>query len=397
MQEWQQAGRLLMPQQQQEGVLFAMLLELSSVGVITVGRPAADVGRLAAYLLIAGPLFRMWGPDKEAVGRVREEVRSRLGLAIGEAPEVPGPIQFHDVITEALVFPTKLRDANATAKVVEHAQRYYEETWIHQPRRSLAGTAPIDAGGHTNLRKKLRGVVKFIQDCAAGSLMAGYDFDRLRRKLGLAASGGRQPPDEAMNQGADAPRSPATDIGAMSAAELAGLKAESLNDEQLEQAFQAAVKLDAEDLAAAFALALTSSTAAAGADGSVSVVLVPDAARAEERPAGRGAGPRQRGRAGGLRSERGPSPQRLRTAPGSGPREARRGRRGGGRVPAFDRAGARRTEVSRQRGGGDAVAKAGGAALKFAEDGLAVARQRGDRDTEHYLQELAGAAKRQMG
>ncbi len=250
VQEWQQAGRLLMPQQQQEGVLFAMLLELSSVGVITVGRPAADVGRLAAYLLIAGPLFRMWGPDKEAVGRVREEVRSRLGLAIGEAPEVPGPIQFHDVITEALVFPTKLRDAGATAKVVEHAQRYYEETWIHQPRRSLAGTAPIDAGGHTNLRKKLRGVVKFIQDCATGSLLAGYDFDRLRRKLGLTDGASSQPAPSA-SEGS------APDIGAKSAAELAGLKMESLSDEQLEQAFQAAVKLDAEDLAAAFALALT--------------------------------------------------------------------------------------------------------------------------------------------
>ena len=36
------------------------------------------------------------------------------------------------------------------------------------------------------------------------------------------------------------------DVSAMSAAELAGLKVESLTDEQLEQAFQAAQKLDAE-------------------------------------------------------------------------------------------------------------------------------------------------------
>jgi hypothetical protein len=34
-------------------------------------------------------------------------------------------------------------------------------------------------------------------------------------------------------------------------------------------------------------------------------------------------------------------------------------------------------------------------ALRFAEDGLAAARQRGDRDSEQYLQELAEAAKRQ--
>ena len=36
-------------------------------------------------------------------------------------------------------------------------------------------------------------------------------------------------------------------------------------------------------------------------------------------------------------------------------------------------------------------------ALRFAEDGLAAARQHGDRDSEQYLLELAEAAKRQMG
>ena len=36
-------------------------------------------------------------------------------------------------------------------------------------------------------------------------------------------------------------------------------------------------------------------------------------------------------------------------------------------------------------------------ALRFAEDGLTLARQRGDRDSEQYLQELAEAAKRQKG
>ncbi len=185
VQEWQRAGRVLMPQTQQEGTLFAMVLETGGAGVITVGRPAADVARLAAYLILAGPLFRMWGPNQEAVGRMREEVRSRLNLALGDAEMVRQPVQFHDVVTEALVFPTSLRDPGAPAKVAEYAGRYYEETWIHQPRISLAGNAPIDAAGHTNLRKKRRGVVKFIQDCAAGSLMAGYDFDRLRRKLGL--------------------------------------------------------------------------------------------------------------------------------------------------------------------------------------------------------------------
>ena len=169
VQEWQQAGRLMMPGSQQEGVLFAMILELTTVSVITVGRPAADVGRLGAYLMVAGPLFRMWGPNKDAIGRMREEVRNRLQLPIGEAQEVVGPVQFHDVVTEALVFPTNMRDPNAAAKVVEHAQRYYEETWPQQPRRSLAGATPVDAAEHKTLRKKLRGVVQFIQECATAA------------------------------------------------------------------------------------------------------------------------------------------------------------------------------------------------------------------------------------
>ena len=251
VQEWQEGGRLMMPQTQQEGVLFAMILELTTASLVTVGRPAADLGRLGSYLMVAGPLFRMWGPNREAVGRLREEVRNRLQLPIGEAQEIVGPVQFHDVVTEALVFPTNMRDANAPAKIVEHAQRYYEETWVNLPRRSLAGTAPIEAAGHTNLRKKLRGVVQFIQECAAGSMLVGYDFDRLRRKLGLI-EGGEAAPAATKATGDGAPA-----VSAMSAAELGALNVESLTDEQLEQAFQAAQRLDAGDLAARFVRTLT--------------------------------------------------------------------------------------------------------------------------------------------
>src|SRR5262249_42030383 len=59
--------------------------------------------------------------------------------------------------------------------------------------------------------------------------------------------------------------------------------------------------------------------------------------------------------------QRGTPPQRLRAAPRPGPRQARRGGRGGGRVPAADRPRADEPEVPRQRRGGDAVAQAGGA------------------------------------
>ena len=39
----------------------------------------------------------------------------------------------------------------------------------------------------------------------------------------------------------------------------------------------------------------------------------------------------------------------------------------------------------------------GARALRFAEEGLAMARQQNDRDSEQYFLELVGAAKRQVG
>jgi tetratricopeptide (TPR) repeat protein len=390
IEEWQQAGRLMSPQQQEEGVLFAMILELTSVSVITVGRPAADVGRLAAYLMIAGPMFRMWGPNKEALGRVREEVRQRLGLALGEAPEQPGPIQFHDVITEALVFPTNLRDPNATTKVVEHAQRYYEETWIHQPRRcSLSGNTPIEAAGHTVLRKKLRGVVRFIQECAGRSLLAGYDFDRLRHKLGLI--------EGAAPAAATPAATDATDVSGMNAAELAGLKIEALTDEQLEQAFVAAQKLDAEDLAASFARGQTNRpprpdktdrfplfaflTQNALKNGQMDEALdyINEGERQDcEQNEGR--------RRNDYELRRG----QVHVKRGEADAAADVFQRLIERVP---------DELKYCGSAAEAMLtlKQAERALRFAEDGLAVARQRGDRDSEQYLQELAEAAKRQRG
>src|SRR5207244_4590165 len=120
--------------------------------------------------------------------------------------------------------------------------RYLEETWIHRPLTSLTQVPPVDAAGHPGLKKKLSGVIQFLQECAA---MAHYpcDFDRLRRKLGLA-------------QAAASTTGAAVDVSALSAAELAALPRDALSDAQAEEAYQAAVRLDARDLAGKFAAAL---------------------------------------------------------------------------------------------------------------------------------------------
>src|SRR5262249_36338664 len=128
-------------------------------------------------------------------------------------------------------------------KVNEHARQFFEETWIHRPLRSLNQIPPIDAAGHSTLRKKLRGVVQFLQECAAVSSWQLYDFEQLRRKLGLA-------------EAKAVATATAVDPSVMGAAELGTLKADELADDQLETAFQAALKLDARELAGNFAQSL---------------------------------------------------------------------------------------------------------------------------------------------
>src|SRR5262249_38585720 len=98
--------------------------------------------------------------------------------------------------------------------------------------------------GHPVLRKKLLGAIQFLQEIAAGGKL-DYDFDRLRRKLNLTA--GAAPA---------ATTAAGPDITAMAAPELAALKLDDLAEPQLEEAFQAAQKLDARELAGKFAQAL---------------------------------------------------------------------------------------------------------------------------------------------
>src|SRR5262249_35504276 len=157
--------------------------------------------------------------------------------ALSAPRERAGPANFGDVVAEALAIPAGEKPGGETRqRGADHAAHFFEDVWVHRPLRSLYPLPPVDAAGGSTLRKKLRRVVQFQQECASLGGRASYDFDRLRRKLGLAADG-------------PAPASEgAPDIGGMSAAELSGLKIETLSDEQLELAYQTAQKLDAREI-----------------------------------------------------------------------------------------------------------------------------------------------------
>ncbi len=250
--DWARTGRLVPIQTptEQENVFHALLLELTTTGLVTVGKPAADAGRLAGYLFIAGNVLRVTSPLREPFDRLREELRQKLALPLNALPERRGPAGFQDVLSEALIFPLGPQEPQKAAeRILDHAGKYFEETWIHRPRRSLGNVAPVDAPGTPRLRKKLLGVIAFMQQCAGGGMLNEYDFDRLRRKLGLLNVA-------LAAQAAQAATGATIDVTAMGTPELAALKSETLSDEQLEQAYRAAHRLDASELAAHFAAAV---------------------------------------------------------------------------------------------------------------------------------------------
>jgi hypothetical protein len=249
--------------------------------------------------------------------------------------------------------------------------------------RALGGVTPIEAAGQGTARKKLRGVLQFLHECAAEANLQ-YDFDRLRRQLGLLE--GKPPAD-------GAPGAP--DLNALSAAELAGLTPEALADEQLEQAYQAALKQDARDLAGRFGRVLIGRPSSperpdrfpvynqlvqqALGEGNTDAALdyVNEGEKADcEHNDGRRRNDYELRRAQ-IHAKRGEADlandgfERLIQ-----------------RVPA---------ELKYPGSAAEAMlsAKQAARAIRFAEQGLAQARQQNNRDSEQYFLELVTAARRQ--
>jgi tetratricopeptide (TPR) repeat protein len=386
LQEWQRDNHLTAVQVRQEDGLVTGLI-MDRAGLVTAGTAANPYPKLGAYLLIVGEVVRLWSTNEEALERARQDLQQSVGPGLSEVRLVRGPAHFGDVFAEALVFPIGVADHEEAEKQVrEHVQRYFEETWIHRPLHSLNNIPPIDAAGHATLRKQLLGVVQFLQECAA-SVPPAYDFDRLRRKLGLLTGGA----PVAQPGAAAAP----VEIAAMNAAELAALRPETLTDEQVEQAYQVAQKLDARELASHFAKAIVDrpprpdrpdrfpwytylvQTALAEGDTQTALQYVDEGEKADcEQNEGRRRNDYELRRAQVL---------------------AKRGD-GESARDVLERLIARVPDELRYCGtAAESMLslKQGAAALHFAEQGLAKARQKNDRESEQYFLELLGAAKKQ--
>lgn len=382
LQDWDGRGRLIGTQaRQEEQFLMTVVLE-PSTGVLAT-RSAATEARLGAYLVVSGDLVRLWGPSKERQERALMDLRQAVGPGLSPPQSDVGPASFGDVLAGALIFPVGLTDpALIEQRAKDYATNYYEETWPHQPLKALGRTAPAEAAGDPVRRKRLRGVIQFLQECAAQTSLQGYDFDRLRRKLGLL--GGAAPSADG-----------AADLRSLGAEELAGVDVAGLNDEQLDQGYQAAQKLGAQDLAGRFAEALVARPPSAAkpdryvwynflvqralAEGNTdrALQLLEGAEQADrEHNAGQRANDYAQ-RRGQVHVKRGDAAQA----------EA-----------VFNQLIEQAPTAVRYRGvAAEAMLslKQPAKALQFAEKGLAEARKQNDRDSEQYLMELVGAARKQ--
>jgi hypothetical protein len=273
------------------------------------------------------------------------------------------------------------------AKMRERAREFFEETWIRRPLKSLGGNNPLDAAAHPTLKKRLPGLLVFMEQCLASTSVRGeegkprplYDFNRLRRKLGLAA---------AQVEGAE------IDFDTLSAPALGGVQANALTDEQVGQAFGAALRLDAMELAAGFARSASGRASIADRYPFFKVLIR-------------------------VALDEGPPDEVLRLLDDA---EA---------ADAETNAGRRRNEIDQARGqtlarSGDVAGaytvfkaiigrspkdlrffapaaeamlgkKEGAKALEFAEAGLKEARSQNNRDAEQQFLELTAAARKQMG
>lgn len=264
LQSLMQSGRMLAPQMSEDGTFFSALIVEPLPSLLETGTALAKV---VANINIAGGMIRLWYPVEETLKKIVAEVRERLALAVGDPNFNLGPIQFGDVALEALAYPVRTADINeAEGKLRDYATNYFEGRWLHAPLRSLGGVGPVDAVGSKLLRKRLLGIIKFLEGCLLGSAprkrkgestepIAIYDFNRLRHKLGLEMVAVAAPIPVAVAEPAPPPAPAKREFSAMSAGELSGLAADSLSVAELEDAMKAAIKLDARELAVAFAKA----------------------------------------------------------------------------------------------------------------------------------------------
>jgi tetratricopeptide (TPR) repeat protein len=238
LQTFESTGRIIgLRADQRTGMLQGLILEDRPNLGMGIGNPVAPC---AAHLIIVQDVMRLWNTNKESLSKLLTEIRVKLTNALIDVGEGDMPAQFGDVALEAMSFPHQRAELEQIrSRMEEHATFFFEETWVKRSLRSLAGLTPEDAAKSETYRKRLMGVVLFLEQCFSGNAprlsekentepVKFYDFDRLRNKLGL---GGAAPTE-----------SKKLDVNSLSLEELTKLNLAELSDADLEQAFRSALR-----------------------------------------------------------------------------------------------------------------------------------------------------------
>ena len=370
---------------QEQGILTGIILEPAPIA-LTPELQARQSPRLGAYMVLMGNMLRVWNVHKESLDKAFAVLKERVGFAENEIYPSRGPAKFPDVLSEAIIFPQgSVSPEEQEARLRDHLTAWFEEKWIHKPLKSLDGAPPVDAVGHPLLKRKVAGVVTFIEQCASSAGFP-YDFERLRKKLQLS-------PGAAPVQGAS--DASGIDFDSASAADLANVALDGLDDAQLEKGFQAAMKLDARDIAGRFAQAIVGRPPRADRSDRFVwhnqllnlAVGQGDLASALDR-INEGESDDCSNNGGLRRNDYELRRAQILAKKGDIQESAE----------AFDKLIARVSEDMKIRGAATEAmlsARQGELARKFAEAALAEARKRNDRDSEGYFLELQEAANRQ--
>lgn len=255
LQEYQRKGRILAAKLQQETGTIEGVFTVERTALVAIPEQS-NYAQHGAYFMIAGNELLLFRNNQAVLQRIVSELVEASAGALVQVRTRKVPCNFGDVLLDAILFPARpnLPTPEVEQKRREFAQQFFEERWINQPRHSLVGQTPAEAAQTPLGRKRLLGIVQFIADCAQGydrdtadGVGRLYDFDRLRRRLGLSI--------------ADPDSDPTSDIHGQPPQQLAQLPVDKLNLSQLEEAFRAAMRQDQPELAARFAIAATQAPA----------------------------------------------------------------------------------------------------------------------------------------
>ena len=156
--------------------------------------------KIVGNIQIAQGVIRAWHVSKDAVDKIAEELRDRLNMAVSEPTRVVGIAQFGDLLQEALLFPARVTDPeDAEKKLQAQAKNYFENTWAERQLKSLNGMRPTEANSNPLMRKRLLGIVRFLESVLISATpkkrqgnvivsMMFYSFQDLYKKLNVEVS-----------------------------------------------------------------------------------------------------------------------------------------------------------------------------------------------------------------